>query len=870
MSMMEVDQMPLADVVFVIEGSAINGAYINELKTNYILPTLEHFTTGSIDEREYLIAERFATLYGIVVYRTAANLLEPVCSTYGPFLQPQKVMETIERLPLVGGGMESCAHMAEGFAAAHGCFDDFAKHRQMIDQTSVQRHCILICNSPPYQMPTTESWKYQGKTCEQLAALFNEQKINLSIIAPRKMPVLFKLFMKADGDQPITSKNYAKNIRHLVLLKGYSLKERAPSPNSMGAQMAAPNAAQAVAQQQQQQQQNPAVQQQTGGGMPMDTNPPQQQQQQPQQGNPQQQQQVLNMNPMQQPQQQPGQNPQAGLLNPQQQQQLIQQQQQQQQQSQFVPNQMQNPNFPGQNRWMYPNQPGQQRPPFMQGAGNVGQGGGMQLQQQQNPNSALISRINAPPPNQTVNSLQQQQQQAQQQQQQQVQQQQQQQQAQQQQQQAQQQRMQMISQQQILNHQQMQQQQQLAQQQQQQQGQQQQGNPNNPGNNMMPAVSNAGNMPNPQQQQQQQQQQVGQQANPQQQGNPQQQQQANPQQEQASLREKIWTGILEWSEKPKSDPQKIPHTLQCTVCTNIKDGEPEIKAENWPPKLLMQLMPKHLVGNIGGQFLKDSKMVVFRPTPGEALDSLAKMMTSGYAGCVHFSSIPNSPACELKVLILLYTPDRNAFLGFIPNNQAMFVERLRKVIQQKQHGSMQQQQQQQQMLQQQGKSPMELQQQQQQQQQMQQDNSQQQQQHYNQYQLNMQMGGGGPGGGPGPGGMPMQQNQMQMNMMQQQRMPLGVGPGGVPNPNLQQQLQQVAPNVAAMQQQQQQAQQQQQRMVRPMMSNNNPGLRQLLQHQTTPVNQFRPQMGGQNPNQMGAGGPMVGNRNFDDGSYEFM
>ncbi|KAH8382102.1 hypothetical protein KR009_001886 [Drosophila setifemur] len=853
---MEVDQMPLADVVFVIEASAINGAYINELKTNYILPTLEHFTTGSIDEREYLIAERFATLYGIVVYRTAANLLEPVCSTYGPYMQPQKVMETIERLPLVGGGMESCAHMAEGFAAAHSCFDDIGERRQMLDQTSVQRHCILICNSPPYQMPTTESWKYQGKSCEQLASLFNERKISLSIIAPRKMPVLFKLFMKADGDQPITSKNYAKNIRHLVLLKGYSLKERAPSPNSMAAQMAAPNAAQAAVQQQQQQQQQqqnpPGQQQQTNAGIPMDTSNAQQQ---PQQGNPQQQQQVMNMNPMQQPQQQAVANPQSGLLNPQQQPQLM-QQQQQQQQNQFVSNQMQNPNFLGQHRWMYPNQPGQQRPPFMQGAGNVGQGqGGMQLQQQQNPNSALISRINAPPPSQNVNSLQQQQQQqAQQQQQQQAQQQQQQ-------------RMQMLNQQQMLNHQQMQQQQ-LAQQQQQQQGQQQQQvNPNNPGNNMMPAVSNAGNMPNPQQQQQQQ---VGQQANPQQQGNPQQQvqQQANPQQEQASLREKIWTGLLEWSEKPKSDQQKIPHTLQCTVCTNIKDGEPEIKAENWPPKLLMQLMPKHLVGNIGGQFLKDSKMVVFRPTPGEALDSLAKMMTSGYAGCVHFSSIPNLPACELKVLILLYTPDRNAFLGFIPNNQAMFVERLRKVIQQKQHGNMQQQQQ---MLQQQGKSPMELQQQ-QQQQQMQQDNSQQQQQHYNQYQLNMQMGGGGgPGGGPGPGpgGMPMQQNQMQMNMMQQQqRMPLGVGPGGVPNPNLQQQLQQVPPNVAAMQQQQ--AQQQQQRMVRPMMSNNNPGLRQLLQHQTTPGNQFRPQMGGQNPNQMGAGGPMVGNRNFDDGSYEFM
>jgi len=31
----------LADVVFVVEGTASNGAYINDLKTNYIIPTLE-------------------------------------------------------------------------------------------------------------------------------------------------------------------------------------------------------------------------------------------------------------------------------------------------------------------------------------------------------------------------------------------------------------------------------------------------------------------------------------------------------------------------------------------------------------------------------------------------------------------------------------------------------------------------------------------------------------------------------------------------------------------------------------------------------------------------------------------------------------
>lgn len=44
----------------------------------------------------------------------------------------------------------------------------------------------------------------------------------------------------------------------------------------------------------------------------------------------------------------------------------------------------------------------------------------------------------------------------------------------------------------------------------------------------------------------------------------------------------------------------------------------------------MQLMPKPLVGNIGGQYLKDSKTVVFHPNPCEALDALSKVMSSGF------------------------------------------------------------------------------------------------------------------------------------------------------------------------------------------------------------------------------------------------
>lgn len=35
-------------------------------------------------------------------------------------------------------------------------------------------------------------------------------------------------------------------------------------------------------------------------------------------------------------------------------------------------------------------------------------------------------------------------------------------------------------------------------------------------------------------------------------------------------------------------------------------------------------------------------------------------------------------------MILLYAQDKKAYLGFVPNNQLAFVDRLRKVIQQKQ------------------------------------------------------------------------------------------------------------------------------------------------------------------------------------------
>lgn len=49
---------------------------------------------------------------------------------------------------------------------------------------------------------------------------------------------------------------------------------------------------------------------------------------------------------------------------------------------------------------------------------------------------------------------------------------------------------------------------------------------------------------------------------------------------------------------------------------------------------------------------------------------------------MHFNQT-NIP-CDIRVLILFYSVEKKAYLGFIPNNQVAFVDQLRKVISQKQ------------------------------------------------------------------------------------------------------------------------------------------------------------------------------------------
>ncbi|XP_008206394.1 mediator of RNA polymerase II transcription subunit 25 isoform X2 [Nasonia vitripennis] len=692
-----------ADVVFVIESTATNGAYLNDFKTNYLVPTLEYFSQGGIEDREFA-SETSLTLYGIVVYHAADCLPAPFTQAYGPFSNPHKLLLTLEKLEMIGGKGESHANIGEGLATALHCFEDLQGRRE--PNVATQKHCVLVCNSPPYQIGVQESSKYSGFSVEQLAALFPENNVSLSILSPRKISALFKLFEKAGGDlQSSQTKNYAKDPRHLVLLRNYNLKESPVSPTSAATAAAAAQAAAAAA---------AAVSGTPSAAQialsPLQSNDSPNPNQTPQ----------IAQSVTQAQQQQQQQGPPASFRNPttpqninsvhQQQQAVNQQQQVQQQQQQpqqnmsapmggrpqFNPQISAPPNYHPAAMGARPPHPRgwpPMRPPFSMnptgpGAGPAAAAPPPPTSSQQS--SALIAQLSTPPsalglnvqpfaqqrmegaPNTTMapNS-----QQAQQQQQQQLNQHQQNQL-----------RMNMQQQQAL-------QQQNAAQQQNAQQvsmGMQQQNAPNQAGPQLNVSGVNqsmASQIPQTVTASQASSAQAAsvsaQMTHAQQTGAPGPGGHVNHagQPMMNGDRTVIWKGMLEWVEKSKQpvDAQKQTWQVPCQVSSGAKDGEPEVKAESWPTKLIMQLMPKMLIGNIGQAYLKNSKSVVFFPSPCEALESLIKVMSNGFAGCVHFTS---TPSCNIKVLLLLYTAEKRTFIGFIPNDQQAFVDRLRKVIQQ--------------------------------------------------------------------------------------------------------------------------------------------------------------------------------------------
>ncbi|KAM8927060.1 mediator of RNA polymerase II transcription subunit 25 [Pelodytes ibericus] len=140
-----------------------------------------------------------------------------------------------------------------------------------------------------------------------------------------------------------------------------------------------------------------------------------------------------------------------------------------------------------------------------------------------------------------------------------------------------------------------------------------------------------------------------------------------------------WSGVLEWQEKPKpasvDTNAKLTRSLPCQVYVN--PGE-NLKTEQWPQKLIMQLIPQQLLTTLGPLF-RNSRMVQFHFTNKdlESLKGLYRIMGNGFAGCVHF---PHTTPCEVRVLMLLYSSKKKIFMGLIPYDQSGFVNGIRQVI----------------------------------------------------------------------------------------------------------------------------------------------------------------------------------------------
>lgn len=212
----------VADVVFVIEGTANLGPYFESLRKNYILPAIEYFNGGPPAETDFG-GDYGGTQYGLVVFNTVDCAPESYVQCHAPTSSAFEFVSWIDNIQFMGGGAESCSLIAEGLSVALQLFDDFKKMREQIGQT--HKVCVLLCNSPPYLLPAVESVTYTGCTADNLVKIIRDRGIHFSVVAPRKLPALRALFERASpvGGAVEPHPDYSQDPFHMVLVRGISL-----------------------------------------------------------------------------------------------------------------------------------------------------------------------------------------------------------------------------------------------------------------------------------------------------------------------------------------------------------------------------------------------------------------------------------------------------------------------------------------------------------------------------------------------------------------------------------------------------------------------------------------------------------------------
>ena len=228
-----VPEPPIVDVVLLIEDTALGGFNFAEIKTNYIIPTLEHFNGGPASDLDFA-SLNCSSSFSIVPFHASDCLPLPASRTIGPLTSIKKVLNILDKLPFKGGKGSTHSSGQEAIANALQLLKEVEQKRG--EDVATARHIVYVCNSAIYDMPVMDNSFYQGRKLDDLTTEIQDKGIYLSVLAPRKLSALIKLFEKSGGDMNVVKeKNFAKDPRHLVLLNGYQLQERpiTPKPSSV-------------------------------------------------------------------------------------------------------------------------------------------------------------------------------------------------------------------------------------------------------------------------------------------------------------------------------------------------------------------------------------------------------------------------------------------------------------------------------------------------------------------------------------------------------------------------------------------------------------------------------------------------------------
>ena len=131
---------PIVDVVILIEDTALGSANLAEIKTNYLLPALEHFNGGPASDLDFA-SLKCSSSFSVVPFYASDCLPLPPSKIIGPFTSIKKVAAVLDKLQFCGGMGETHSSGQEGLANALQLFKE------------VKHYVVLFCysqNEPKY------------------------------------------------------------------------------------------------------------------------------------------------------------------------------------------------------------------------------------------------------------------------------------------------------------------------------------------------------------------------------------------------------------------------------------------------------------------------------------------------------------------------------------------------------------------------------------------------------------------------------------------------------------------------------------------------------------------------------------------------